>query len=130
MVSTTKCIICSADVISCEKTCPHCGAVNENFVSGSSPSFIWPKTIDELKEYCAQLKLPLTRLRFFIGENYQAPKAYGIYKAADDRFIVYKNKSDNTRSIRYDGPDEAYAVRELLAKLLETGQRAGMLNIK
>ena len=32
-------------------------------------------------------------------------------------FIVYKNKADGTRAVRYKGTDEAYAVNELYLKL-------------
>ena len=31
--------------------------------------------------------------------------------------MVYKNKADGSRAVRYSGPDEAYAVRELYLKL-------------
>ncbi len=130
MISTTKCVFCGGDVSSRDRICPRCGGTNECFISGSSHAFSLPKTIEELKNYCAERELPLERLRFFIGENYQAPKAYGIYKAGDNRFIVYKNKADNSRSVRYDGPDEAYAVSELFAKLLEMCQRYGIISIK
>lgn len=79
---------------------------------------IKPKTIGELKKYCAQRDMPIRRMRFFIGENYQEPKAFGIYQDGD-RYVVYKNKADGSRSIRYEGPDEAYAVNELYQKILD-----------
>ena len=56
--------------------------------------------------------------RFFIGVNYTNPKAFGIYKEGNE-FIVYKNKSDGSRSERYRGSDEAYAVNELYQKIRE-----------
>ena len=62
--------------------------------------------------------MPLEKMRFFIGINEPSPRAFGIYREGD-RFIVYKNKSDGSRAVRYDGPDEAYAVNELYLKLLE-----------
>ena len=99
-----------------ELNCPNCGASNANYVPDATRGVLIPRTIDELKEYCEQRKLPLERMRFFIGQNYLQPKAYGIYRIGD-RFIVYKNKSDGTRAIRYDGPDEAHAVSELYCKL-------------
>ena len=61
--------------------------------------------------------MPLLRMRFFIGEDQREPKAYGIYRDGND-FIVYKNKADGQRAIRYQGPDEAHAVRELFLKLM------------
>ena len=57
-------------------------------------------------------------MRFYIGENYKLPKAFGIYQdEASGDFIVYKNKADGTRVIRYQGGDEAYAVNEIYLKL-------------
>ena len=130
MDSASKCVFCGGTVSSGERTCPHCGGVNEKYIPGPSHAFSLPRTIEELKEYCAERQLPLEQLRFFVGEDYHAPKAYGIFKAGDNRFVVYKNKSDGTRSVRYDGPDEAYAVSELFAKLLEICQQSGILVVK
>ena len=76
-----------------------------------------PQTIEELKAFCAEKGMPLEKMRFFIGENIQEPKAFGIYRYENDRFVVYKNKADGSRAVRYSGPDEAYAVRELYLKL-------------
>ena len=53
---------------------------------------------------------------FFIGIDYRQPRAFGIYQAGNE-FIVYKNKADGTRAVRYQGTDEAYAVNELYLKL-------------
>ena len=129
MISMSECVFCGERVSSRDRNCPHCGGTNENYVSAYSHAFSLPKTMEELKEYCVERKIPLEQLRFFIGEDYHAPRAYGIFKAGDHRFIVYKNKSDGSRSARYDGPDEAFAVSELFAKLLEICQRSGILAI-
>ena len=70
--------------------------------------------------------------RFFIGKDYKEPKAFGIYKDENNNnFVVYKNKSDGTRAIRYEGKDEAYAVNELYIKLKEeiVNQKTHNLNI-
>ncbi len=80
-----------------------------------------PQTIEELKAFCAEKGMPLEKMRFFIGENIQEPKAFGIYRDENDRFVVYKNKADGSRAVRYSGPDEAYAVRELYLKLKSRG---------
>lgn len=117
MASTSKCEYCGGTVSSEERICPHCGAENPNYVVDTPRQVFLPKTIEELKEYCAERGMPLLRMRFFIGENYKQPKAFGIYRDGD-RFIVYKNKADGSRAIRYQGPDEAYAVNELFQKLL------------
>ncbi len=117
MASTSKCPYCSGTVSSDEKNCPHCGAANEHYVVDTPRQIFLPKTIDEMKEYCAERGMPLLRMRFFVGEDFKEPRAFGIYKDGD-RFVVYKNKADGTRAIRYQGPDEAYAVNELFQKLL------------
>lgn len=94
--------------------CPNCGAVNKN-VRRSTPD--QPTTIEELEHWYKEKGLPPYEVtRFFIGQNYKNPKAFGIYKD-NDNFIVYKNKADGTRAIRYEGTDEAYAVNELLTRL-------------
>lgn len=77
----------------------------------------YPKTIDELKAYCANEGMPLEKMRFFIGEDYREARAFGIYQDEDGSFVVYKNKADGSRAVRYQGPDEAYAVKELYEKL-------------
>lgn len=117
MASTSKCRYCGAVVSSEERYCPSCGAPNEGFVADTVRRIITPSTIEELKEYCAERNMPLLRMRFFIGEDQREPRAYGIYRDGND-FIVYKNKADGQRAIRYQGPDEAHAVRELFLKLM------------
>lgn len=72
----------------------------------------------------------MDRIRFFVGEDYRSPQAYGVFRAGENRFVVYKNKTDGTRSVRYDGPDEAYTVSELLAKLLEICNQLGILKMQ
>ena len=125
MASVRECEYCGSAVRSDEKTCPHCGAANNMYVADTPRTVFLPKTIEELKEYCAERGMPLQRMRFFIGEDYQKPKAFGIYKDGD-RFVVYKNKANGNRAIRYHGPDEAYAVNELFAKLLEECHNRGI----
>ena len=85
-----------------------------------------PRTIDELTAFCERHELPLAKMRFFIGLDYPGAKAFGIYQAADGDFVVYKNKADGSRAVRYKGPNEEKAVREIFEKLKEeaTGQRA------
>jgi hypothetical protein len=125
MASTSKCPFCDGVVRSDEKTCPHCGAVNRYFVEDTPRTVIQPKTIEELQEYCAERGMPLLRMRFFIGEDYREPKAFGIYRDGRD-VIVYKNKSDGSRAVRYRGPDEAHGVNELFQKLLSECHNRGI----
>lgn len=78
-----------------------------------------PQTIEELKAWYTAHNLPPEEVtRFFIGKDYKEPKVFGIYQDGE-RFIVYKNKADGSRAIRYEGGDEAYAVNELYLKLKE-----------
>lgn len=78
-----------------------------------------PITIDELKQWYIDRNLPPENVtRFFIGKNYTGPKAFGIYfDESTGDYIVYKNKADGTRAIRYQGENEIYAVNELYKKL-------------
>lgn len=125
MPSTGNCPYCGSTVSSADKKCPHCGAPNANYVEDTPRTVFLPKTIDELREYCAERGMPLLRMRFFIGEDYRQPRAFGIYRDGD-RFIVYKNKNDGSRAIRYNGPDEAYAVNEIFTKLLDECHKRGI----
>ena len=93
---------------------PFCGATN-NAVKRTADKT--PKTIAELQQWYQDRHLPpYETTRFFIGINYKKPKAFGIYQDGD-QFIVYKNKANGERAIRYQGTDEAYAVNELYLKL-------------
>ena len=78
-----------------------------------------PRTIEELKQWYIDRNLPPESVtRFFIGSNYRGAKAFGIYKdELTDKYVVYKNKADGSRSVRYEGPNEDYAVNELYKKL-------------
>lgn len=119
MASTRKCEYCGGILLSSDKTCPTCGATNLLYVEDAPSVVLTPHTVKELAEYCAERNMPLQRMRFFIGENCKEPRAFGIYENSAGEFVVYKNKSDGSRSIRYRGRDEAYAVQELYLILLE-----------
>ena len=125
MASTTQCPYCGATVSSDKKICESCGAPNDGYVANTERQIFMPKTIEELKEYCAERGMPLLKMRFFIGEDYRNPKAFGIYKDGKD-FIVYKNKASGERAVRYKGPNEARAVNELFMKLLEECHNRGI----
>lgn len=109
-----KCEYCGIEYDSKETKCPTCGAVNlkDAGVQGKKP-----RTIEELKKWYEDRKLPPYEVtRFFIGIDFPAPRAFGIYEE-NGEFVVYKNKGDGSRAIRYRGKDEAYAVNELYEKL-------------
>ena len=77
-----------------------------------------PKTIDELKDYCERNGFTPSKTRFFVGYDYSGAKAFGVYKDdATGEFVVYKNKADGTRAVRYRGTDEEFAVVELYDRL-------------
>ena len=125
MASVSKCPFCGADVSSDQKKCPRCGATNELYVVHAPAVNFGPQTIGELLSFCKKQGMPLQRMRFFIDEDYLEPKAFGICRQGEN-FVVYKNKSDGTRSVRYSGPDETFAVRELFAKLLDECHKRGI----
>ena len=79
-----------------------------------------PSTIEELRQWYKDRKLPPENVtRFFIGKNIREPKAFGIYKDENGECVVYKNKANGERAVRYQGRDEAFAVGELLNRLKE-----------
>ena len=119
---SVQCEYCGGIYDAAEKNCPSCGARNPNPVTETpkpqtSGRTGKPTTIQELKDFCQSKGMPLEKMRFFIGEDYKAPRAFGIFQDESGQFVVYKNKADGSRAIRYQGPDEAYAVNELYQKL-------------
>ena len=126
MASTGKCPFCGAVVTSDQKTCPECGGENPGYVVDTPQRIMNPRTIEELKEYCAERNMPLLRMRFFIGEDYYGPRAFGIFKDGTGKVTVYKNKADGSRAVRYAGPDEKHAVQEIYHKLLEECRMRGI----
>ena len=73
-------------------------------------------SVDELIERTSGM--PLERMRFFINQDRRDPKCFGIYyDMGTERWVVYKNKADGSRAVRYEGPDEAYAANELWMKI-------------
>ena len=124
-----KCEYCDSMFDDTLEKCPSCGAPNPNVRRSTSDQ---PTTIEGLKEWYASKGLPPEEVtRFFIGKDYRGAKAFGIYR--DERtgnFVVYKNKADGSRAVRYEGTDEAYAVNELLTRLKQEilQQKAANLN--
>lgn len=108
-----KCEYCDNYIDDIAEQCPFCGAPNAHKVRAANRI---PRTIPELQAFCTEHKLDLEKMHFHIGEDYRGPRAFGIYKEGD-RFIVYKNKSDGSRAVRYEGTDEAYAVNEIYQKM-------------
>ncbi len=140
------CPRCNWLLIERNEVCPNCGqTIPEDILlqlpdhqvstplisrSGASlghpkPDEALPRTIQELLSFCNQNGMPLEKMRFFIGVDYRYPMAFGIYKDGND-YIVYKNKSNGERAIRYRGPDEAFAVKELYLKLMDECHMRGI----
>ncbi len=113
-----KCDYCGAYINDTDERCSNCGAVNSHLQRNANEA---PKTIEELKQWYVAHNLPDENItRFFIGKNYTEKRAFGIYKDEQTgNVVVYKNKDDGTRAIRYEGKDEAYGVNELYIKLKE-----------
>ncbi len=139
MITTDRCEYCGCTVRSDERNCPGCGAENPHYdpeeSAGQIPLYqreddpytpgTTPRTIAQLRDFCEQKGMPLEKMRFFIGEDYRQPRAFGIYRDGNN-FVVYKNKGDGSRAVRYRGPDESYAVRELYDKLLDECHSRGI----
>lgn len=109
-----KCEYCGSYYSDAYTNCPNCGAPNINTQRTGKGV---PRTIEELKAFCSRYNVPVEKLRFFIGEDYRQPKAFGIYRDVDGEYVVYKNKADGSRAVRYRGTDEEYAVNEIYQKL-------------
>lgn len=110
-----KCEYCESFIDDTDEKCPYCGATNKSLARSGKGI---PKTIEELKAFADEHNLPLTEMHYYLGENYKGPRAIGIYKDEDSgNYIVYKNKSDGSRAVRYEGKDEAYAVNEVYQKM-------------
>ena len=95
-----KCEFCGSHISDTDGKCPNCGAPNANMVRSADGV---PKTIEELKAFCAAHNMPLEKMRFFIGVDFREPRAFGIYRDENGDFIVYKNKADGSRAVRYRG---------------------------
>ena len=113
-MAKVKCEYCGHFINDTVDTCPKCGAVNNYHRRHAD---ITPQTINELKNWYVARNLPPEHItRFFVGQNIKEPRAFGIYEN-NGEFVVYKNKSDGSRAIRYQGADEAYAVNEFYIRL-------------
>lgn len=124
-----KCEYCGSFISDIDEKCICCGAPNNNL---KRTGMGVPKTIDELKEWYTAHNLPPEEVtRFFIGKDYRKPRAFGIYKdLKTGYFVVYKNKANGQRAIRYQGKDETYAVHELYLRLKEEIANQKMNNRK
>ena len=110
-----KCDYCGAMVDEDRTSCPQCGGKLNGVNRMASGE---PRTIEDLQQWYQAHQLPPEEVtRFFIGKDVREAKAFGIYRDDNGDFVVYKNKADGTRAVRYQGSDEAYAVNELYQRL-------------
>ena len=110
-----KCEYCGSFISDTDEKCEFCGATNSHLIRKGTGI---PETIEQLIEFAKQHNLPLEKMHYHLGENYTGPQAIGIYLNEETgNYIVYKNKTDGTRAVRYEGKDEAYAVNEIYQKM-------------
>ena len=131
MLDKHTCEYCGAPLRTEDQVCPNCGAPNPFCQPQEKPeeakqySVYYPQTIRDLQIYCSERGMPLEKMRFFVGQDFQEPRAFGIYQD-DGEFVVYKNKADGSRAVRYRGKDEAHAVSELYEKLMQECYNRGI----
>ncbi len=110
-----KCNYCDQLIEDNLNYCPYCGGSMPTVNRTASEQ---PKTIEELQAWYTAHNLPPENVtRFFIGKDIREARAFGIYKNSAGEFVVYKNKSNGERAVRYQGYDEGYAVNELYQRL-------------
>ena len=111
-----KCEYCNSDIEATLDKCPNCAAPNVNIVRMTADT---PGTIEELKMWYQSKKLPNAEVtRFFIGENINEPRVFGIYKDKNTGdFVFYINNAGGERAVKYCGDDEAYAVNLIFLRL-------------
>ena len=75
-------------------------------------------SVAELLQRCQERGMPLEKMRFFINEDRREPRCFGIYQDPQSGYwVVYKNKDNGSRAVRYNGPDEGYAANEIWQKI-------------
>lgn len=115
-MSRLVCQYCGNWMEDSDELCPICSAANPNHKRIASTT---PTSIEELQQWYRDRNLPPAEVtKFYIGQNVQVPGAYGIYRDMSE-VVLYKNRTDGTRAVRYKGKDEEYAINELYLKLKE-----------
>lgn len=77
-------------------------------------------SLSELEKLFREVNISQEQIRFFVNVNSKEKECFGVYQDINSGdFIVYKNKDDGTRFIRYQGSDEKEAVSIFFDKLKE-----------
>ena len=74
-------------------------------------------SINDILELASRYEMPLERMRFFIGINNTEPKCFGIYQDEAGYWVVYKNKANGQKAVRYRGRSEAEASQIIWDKI-------------
>ena len=78
------------------------------------------KTLNDLFRFVSDHNLDTDKMRFMLGGDTYEPRYFGIYYDENTGlWIVYKNKSDGSRFIRYRGYSEEEAVNIIFDKMKE-----------
>lgn len=78
------------------------------------------RSMADLEAIFAERGISQEQTRFFINRNMSEPKCFGIYyDEATGNYVVYKNKADGSRFVRYEGPSETEACSIFFDKLNE-----------
>lgn len=77
MENELKCPKCGAMVDVHASECPQCGEnLGEYTEQLPDNAYKIPRTIDELKQFYEDKRIPVRSMRFFIGEDYAAPQGF------------------------------------------------------
>ena len=121
-MAKVKCNYCGNQVDDFLTNCPVCrnplpvnGPTKGPVLNYDAPKYTKtehavPTTIEEFQKLIVVNSYPSAETsHFYIGQNVSHPKAFGICKEFNS-IIIYLNKADGTRVIKYRGNDEQYAV--------------------
>ena len=119
------CRYCNTEYEETLTNCPNCGAPNENVKKTAESG---PRTLEELKDWFYNKQgLTSKKTHIYVGEDCKEAAVFGMYKDENTGdFVVYKNKANGERAIRYQGVDEQYAVNELYQLIQRQALRNGV----
>lgn len=110
-----KCENCGLIYDASSEKCPECGEHirEQNMISDSVPD-----SLESLQKFVRDNNIDLKKLKLYINEDTKQIGAYGMIKDEYGDFTFYRNRSDGTRSVRYKGNNEAFAVNEFYRILI------------